>query len=297
MLSFDKINEDNIVKISEFFKYKISRTNDYTIGSLYMWREFYESSYTIFEGMLIFKVKFLHRISFTLPVGEGSFSKAIEALREYCVFHGIPFWFCTIPKEGLEILVDKYGGTIPGTPSRDWADYLYNYDDLANMAGRRYSGQRNHINKFNKLYPNHKYHAITADNVNLVIDFLKDYKIKYAKEDTLAQEELDNALEIMPFIDRFKLLGGFITVDDNIVAMSVGGAINDTLYCHIEKAVRDYQGSYQMIVREFARHNASEELKYINREEDVGDEGLRRSKLSYHPVELLDKYCVLMPMK
>ncbi|NLZ82703.1 MAG: DUF2156 domain-containing protein [Clostridiales bacterium] len=296
MLSFEKINGDNIVKVSDFLKYKISRTNDYSIGSLYMWREFYESSYTIYEGMLIFKVKYLNRITFTIPVGDGSFSKAIEAIKEYCIFNDIPFWFCTVPKEGLEILVDEYKGTIPGTPSRDWADYLYNYDDLANMAGRKYSGQRNHINKFNKLYPNHKYHVITSDNVNLAIDFLQDYKIKYAKDDSLAQEELDNTLEIMPHIDRFKLLGGFITVDDNIVALSVGEAINDTLYCHIEKAVRDYQGSYQMIVREFARHNACEELKFINREEDVGDEGLRKSKLSYHPVELLDKYCVLIPM-
>ena len=71
--------------------------------------------------------------------------------------------------------------------------------------------------------------------------------------------------------------------------MSVGEIIKDTLYVHIEKADRSYEGSYQMIVREFARHNVTEDVKYINREEDVGDEGLRKSKAIYHPIELLEK--------
>ena len=82
----------------------------------------------------------------------------------------------------------------------------------------------------------------------------------------------------MPLINKFKLPGAFIEVDGNIVAMSVGEVVNDTLYCHIEKANRDYHGAYQMIVREFASHILEEypDVKYINREEDVGDEGLRK---------------------
>lgn len=101
----------------------------------------------------------------------------------------------------------------------------------------------------------------------------------------------------MPLINKFELPGAFIEVDGNIVAMSVGEVVNDTLYCHIEKANRDYHGAYQMIVREFASHILEKypDVKYINREEDVGDEGLRKSKLSYHPIDLLDKYCVLVP--
>ncbi|HPU63195.1 MAG TPA: phosphatidylglycerol lysyltransferase domain-containing protein, partial [Mobilitalea sp.] len=83
--------------------------------------------------------------------------------------------------------------------------------------------------------------------------------------------------------------------DGKIVAMSVGEIINDTLYCHIEKADRNYHGSYQMIVREFAKNTITDQVKYINREDDAGDEGLRKSKLSYHPYKLLNKYCVLVP--
>ncbi len=295
MLTFDPITAYNIMDAAEYFKYKVSRTSDYTVGAMYMWRDFYNSSFTIFDDMILYKVKFLNRISFTIPVGGGSLNKAMDALKEYCNYNGIPMWFCTVPEEALPILINEYHGTIPGTPSRDWADYLYLAEDLAVMAGRRYSGQRNHINKFKKLYPDYKYQRINNDNLQRVNDFLIDYEKNHAKDASLAQEELKRALEIMPFLEKFKLLGGFIEVDGEIIAMSIGEIVKDTLYCHIEKAHRDYPGAYQMIVKEFASDMMQYGIKYINREEDVGDEGLRTSKLSYHPIQLLDKYCVLMP--
>lgn len=295
MLTFEPICADNIMKTAEFFKYKISRTSDYTIGAMYMWRDFYETHFCIYDNMIFYKVKFLNRTSFTIPVGSGSLDKAMDALKAYCKEQDLPLWFCTVPIEAVPILVDQYEGTIPGTPNRDWADYLYNSVDLAEMAGRRYSGQRNHINKFKKLYPDYQYHRITMDNLHRIVDFLKDYQVRYGKDDALAKEELNRSLELLPYLDKFNLSGGFIEVDNQIIAISIGEVINDTLYCHIEKANREYQGSYQMIVKEFAKHNVTEDVKYINREEDVGDEGLRTSKLSYHPVDLLDKYCVLIP--
>ena len=295
MLSFESINADNIMKAAEYFKYKISRTSDYTVGAMYMWRDFYNTSYTIFDDMLFYKVKFLGRTSFTIPVGSGSLDKAMDALKEYCRKEELPLWFCTVPEEGLSTLVDQYQGTIPGTPSRDWADYLYQAEDLAEMAGRRFSGQRNHINKFKKLFPNYRYEKITQDNLHRIVEFLMDYQVRFGKDKDLAKEELDRSLELLPYLDKFKLPGGFIEVDGTIVAMAIGEIVNDTLYCHIEKANREYPGSYQMIVKEFSKNTITPEIKYINREEDVGDEGLRTSKLSYHPIQLLDKYCVLVP--
>jgi hypothetical protein len=295
MLTFEPINAENILQTAEYFKYKISRTSDYTIGAMYMWRDFYDTTFTIYDDMLLYKVKFYNRTSFTCPVGSGSLDKAILALREYCRENNLPLWFCTLPEESLPVLINQYGGSIPGAPSQDWADYLYLAEDLANMAGRRYSGQRNHINKFKKLYPDYSYQRITPDNLPRIMDFMHDYEKNHAKEASLAQEEFNRALELMPYLDKFKLPGGFIEVNGEIVAIAIGEIINDTMYCHIEKANRDYEGSYQMIVKEFSSDMLASGIKYINREEDVGDEGLRTSKLSYHPVQLLNKYCVLVP--
>ena len=295
MLKFDPITADNIMKSAEYFKYKISRTSDYTVGAMYMWREFYDTSFTIYDDMILYKVKFMGRTSFTFPAGGGSLPKTMEALKEYCAACNIPLWFCTVPEEAIATLKNVYHGTIPCNPSRDWADYLYLAEDLAEMAGRKYSGQRNHINKFKKLYPDYKYQRITKDNLDRVIDFLIDYEQNHAKEAALAREELNRTLELMPYLEAFGLPGAFIEVEGKIIALSIGEIVNDTLYRHIEKANRDYQGSYQMIVKEFASDMMQYGIKYINREEDVGDEGLRTSKLSYHPVQLLDKYCVLIP--
>lgn len=296
MLTFEPITVDNICKSAEYFKYKISRTSDYTIGAMYMWRDFYQTGFTIYDDMILYKVKFLDRTSFTFPVGGGSLPKAMNAIREYCKENDIPMWFCTVPEEAVGILVKEYGGNQPCSSNRDWADYLYRADDLADMAGRRYSGQRNHINKFKKLFPNYNYVRITKDNLPRVVDFLMDYEKNHSKEASLAQEELTRTLELIPYLDKFGLPGAFIEVDDVIVAIAIGEVVKDTLYCHIEKANREYPGSYQMIVKEFSRDmRDSFGIQYINREEDVGDLGLRTSKLSYHPTALLDKFCVLIP--
>lgn len=295
MLHFEPINSDNILKTAEYFIYKLSRTSDYTIGAMYMWRNFYDTQYTIFEDMIMYKVKFMGKTAFTIPAGPGSIDRAMDALKAYCRNNNIPLWFCTVPEEAVFLLVEKYNG-IPAGSSRDLSDYLYLSEDLAYMAGRRYSGQRNHINQFKKLYPNYKYEKITGENLDRVIDFLKDYQRDFDKSSDLAKEELSRSIELMNYFAKFNLVGGFIEVDEKIIAMAVGEIINDTLYCHIEKADRNYHGSYQMIVKEFAYNNISDQIKYINREDDVGDEGLRKSKLSYHPYKLLDKYCVLIPL-
>jgi hypothetical protein len=260
-----------------------------------MWRDFYNTSFTIYDDMILYKVKFLGKTSFTYPVGSGSLDKAMDALKEYCREENIPLWFCTVPEEAISVLEEKYNGVIQGTPSRDWADYLYLAEDLAEMAGRHFSGQRNHINKFKKLYPDYHYERITQENLHRIIDFLMDYQLHFGKDSDLAKEELNRSLELLPYLDKFQLPGGFIEVEGKIVAMAIGEVVNDTLYCHIEKANREYPGSYQMIVKEFSKDVITDSVKYINREEDVGDEGLRTSKLSYHPVQLLDKYCVMVP--
>lgn len=295
MLNFEPINADNILLALDFFKYKRGRTADYTLGAMYMWRDFYNTCFAVFEGMLLYRVKFYNRIAFTYPVGNGSFDRAIAALKDYCRSENIPVWFCTVPVEVVSTIVERYKGTIPADPNRDWADYLYLAEDLAMMAGRRYSGQRNHINKFKKLYPDYSYQKITPENIGRVTDFLINYGNEHGKEGALAKEELRRAIELMEYFEHFRLVGGFIEVDGSIVAMTVGEIVQDTLYCHIEKAIRDYEGAYQMIVKEFAGDMMSYGIKYINREDDVGDEGLRKSKLSYHPVQLLDKYCIIVP--
>nr|WP_319487216.1 phosphatidylglycerol lysyltransferase domain-containing protein [uncultured Caproiciproducens sp.] len=293
MLAFKPIEAENLTALSQYFKCQNFRTCDYSIAGIFMWRKFFYSEYAIYENMLLFKVTYINgAIAFTFPIGCGSTDDALGQLEDYARQEKIPLSFCTVPQDGLAILEKRYGGKITHTENRDWFDYLYFRADMQTFAGRRFSGQRNHINKFKKLYPDYRYVPINMKNIGRVIEFFGSYAEEHVKENPIAKEESFRAKEILPYFEQFGLLGGFIEVEGKIVAFSVGEIVGDTLFVHIEKALKEYEGSYQMMVKEFAVHEANEEVCYINREEDIGDLGLRTSKLSYHPVRLLEKYFV-----
>lgn len=292
MLSFKPIVIESLSKIKNFINNKENRLCDHTIGALYMWRDFYSSKYTFLNDMLYMQVEFSNdQTYFTLPMGTGNMEQALDELTEYTKQNNTQLKFCIIPEESIELL-EKHYKNIEYNANRDWSDYLYFSEDLSGLKGRKYSGQRNHMNKFKKLYPNYEYVEMNQDNIEKVLDFYEIYEANNVKAMETAIEENDKTKELIKNLNSLELFGGFVQVDGQIIAISVGEIIKDTLYVHIEKALKEYPGSYQMIMNEFAKHNTNESILYINREEDTGDLGLRTSKLSYHPYKILDKYNV-----
>lgn len=291
MLEFKKLELEDIELVQQYLNGQNSRLCDSTIGGIFMWRNYFQVEFVIYENTLLFKVRYLDgKIAFPMPVGEHV-KESLEAIKEYCIEKKIELHFCVVSKGQLEVIKENFSSIVAET-ERDWYDYLYDSQDMATFKGRRYSGQRNHINKFKKLYPEYRFEEITKDNLEEVISFFEEFTITHQKDSETAIEESKMVLELLKKYDIYRQIGGLIRVEDKIVAISVGEIVGDTLFIHIEKADRDYQGSYQMIVNQFAAHYVNEDVNYVNREEDVGDEGLRKSKLSYHPVELLEKYTV-----
>lgn len=293
MLSFKPVEADNVSIFPKYFECQNFRTCDYTIAGVFMWRKFFYSEYDVYEDMLYFKVTYVNgAVAFTFPIGFGSTDDALGHLEEYARQNNIPLAFCTVSKGGIALLEKRYGDKVSFSENRDWFDYLYASKDMKTFAGRRFSGQRNHINKFKINNPNYQYIPIDGNNIGKVIDFFEAYSTSHVKENPIAKEETFRAKEVLTYYERFRLLGGYIEVDGQIVAFSIGEIVRDTLFVHIEKALKEFEGSYQVIVREFASHVATEKVEFINREEDIGDLGLRTSKLSYHPVDVLEKYFV-----
>lgn len=293
MLNFKPISLDSLEEIKEYLPYKNNRTCDSTIGTLFMWREFYKSEYAIYNETLFMKVRISNgNTSFILPTGKRPLEEGLQTLVEYTNQMNMPLIFCAIPEEALEIIKNFFQNKVEFQFDRDMSDYLYLSEDLSQLKGRRYSGQRNHMNKFKKTYPNYQYTRMSKGNINRVIDFYDGFSSNMVKAMEMAIEENKRAGEILPLIGDIGLFGGFIEIEGEIIAISVGEIINDTLYVHIEKALKEYPGSYQMIMNEFAKDSINESVLYINREDDAGDLGLRTSKLSYHPHKLLDKYYI-----
>lgn len=255
-----------------------------------MWRDLVKTYFAIEDDTLYIRADdFEGKTAFGCPLG-GNLKNGMENVLEYCRERNIPPVICMVPEHILEEVREITGGEV--TTDSAWYDYLYNSEDIKNLAGRKYSGQRNHINKFLKENPKWSFEVIGENNVGEAKAFLQTFIDADSGEFINLTEGNLKAMEILENYSAYGLIGGLLKTEDRVVGFAIGEILGDTLFVHVEKSLRDVQGAHQMLVREFARKFAADGINYINREEDDGNEGLRTSKLSYHPVRLLEKFLV-----
>jgi len=171
-------------------------------------------------------------------------------------------------------------------PPRVWRDYIYAAEDLRDFAGRRYSGQRNHINKFRKLYPDAAFRPLGKSDLPLITQFFRDYEAVFTKASDSAKNELRCAVKNAPHDRQPALPRRRHGAGRQAPLRRHGGALLDTLQIHIEKALYGYEGVYPATVQAFAQEFAVDGVRWLNREDDAGDKGLRTSKLQYLPDHL-----------
>ncbi len=291
MVDFSSLTLDDIESLRPYFSYQRGRICDCTVGGTFMWRDYFNTRYAIIEGALVFMVDYLnHRQTFTYPLGENV-DGALDALAQYAHEHETDLIFSMVSRVDLYTLHKKFP-SVTYCARSEWADYIYDKDDIISLKGKRYNGQRNHINKFLRLYPDHEFCVINAELLQKVHDFYIDFmrEPQSQKEGELFTEESKKVLEVLENYDKYALCGGVLLVGNEVVGFSIGEIVNDTLFVHIEKAARKYEGAYNMLTNCFANKFVTNEIRFINREEDDGDLGLRTSKLSYHPVDILEKF-------
>lgn len=294
MLDFKCITLADVEKIRKYFGYSTNRTCDNTVGGTFMWREYFSMEYALHNDTLITKmgVKLYDGCpaSFLLPLGKDR-AGAVAAIDEYCRDKGLPVVFGLVTKDELPFLSSVYGN-INLYQNPDWSDYIYKANDLVSLAGRKYHGQRNHINYFNRTHGDYSFEEISGSNVGEVREFYSDLCLTVSKDSDFFIEDQIKTLEVLDNYNVYGLFGGLIRIGRTIAAFSIGEICNDTLFVHIEKTDPGYRGIQQVINNEFAKHYITGGVEFINRCEDVGDEGLRIAKQSYHPYDLIDKYIV-----
>ena len=292
MLHFQDLTLQEIELLRPYFCCHPSRICDSTIGGTFLWRDYFRTEYAIDEDTLYLRSRMpeTEEYIYSVPMG-GNVSAGLERLKAFCDSQGHKLILSTVSEEDLpavqELWPQAQVETIP-----EWADYLYLAEDIKELPGKKYATQRNHISKFNRLYPEWTYEPITADNLSVVREFFQWFAETNEKDSETYRQDEQKAAEVLDNFATYGFIGGVVRAEDQVVAMALGEVLCDTLYVHIEKADIRYHGSYPMIVREFARHACGEGVQYINREDDAGDAGLRKSKLSWRPCGLLDKYLV-----
>ncbi len=291
-MEFQPLTLADIGRVRPFFLSAPFRTCDFTVGGMFMWRDYFKMKYTVSDGVFY---SALHSadgtVYYNLPLVADTADATVDAIARLAREQNDRICFCTIPESCLSWFRQVCPDAVV-TEQVDFADYLYNASDLATLAGKKFSGQRNQISQFKRAVQSFSYTDLTADNLPDVTDFFANtYKLSPDATE-FEREENRKVSEVLLHLDEYGMFGGVLYADGRVVGFSLGEIVGDTLFTHIEKADRNVKGAYQMTVQSFASRYATGDVRFINREEDVGDPGLRVSKLSYHPVALLKKYTV-----
>lgn len=272
--------------IDEYLKGKF-KISDYNFTNQYLWSIGEESKYKITNNILIMKGIFDNQEYYYMPVPLNMSEDCLMALNEVIeeiISEGKRI--ILVSEEWKEILEKKF----ILEERRESFDYIYTSEDLGTLKGRRFSKKKNKINNFKKLY-NYTYEKLSEDNIEEVLEFQKKWCLdRDCSSVSVLKNENLGIINLLNNFSKLDFIGGVIRVEGKIIAYSLGEILNDEYgVIHIEKALNEYIGSYQMINHLFAQNEFSK-CKYINREDDFGDEGLREAKESYHPIFLLKKY-------
>lgn len=293
VLEFKKLELDHIPLIRPYFSRQERRMCDCTIGSTLMWRDYFDNCFAIVEDTLVFRSSYGDgKYVFTIPIGDHA-DHVLNLVVDYCRELEITPVFCNVTPTDLVVLKEKWPD-LSAEGNRDWYDYLYESKDLVEFAGKKYAAQRNHMRRFERDCPDWSFSRMTEDDLDEVREFYKRFLDERVKESDTAQAEIEKIFEVLDHFSQYGFLGGILRAEGKIVGISLGEIVRDTLFVHIEKADVSYSGVYQKLVNCFAKEYVTEEVRFINREEDVGDPGLRKSKLSYRPCKLLEKFTVTL---
>ena len=282
----DKEWIDKSLKMSDF------RGCEYSFANNIAWRRLGNAKISRFEDFYICASFSEDTPAFFFPAGKGDYKKIFHEFYKFSSFLDKPLVIQSVGTDNLNMFKEFYGNCFSIESDEGGYDYIYNAEYLMTLKGKKYHQKRNHLARF---YENNwSYEPIDAHNMDECIELsvnLYNDKMGYNSRSSVLEQ-----LAIHTFFDNFDYLGlkgGVIRIDGQVVAFSIGEKINSDTFCvHIEKAMPDIQGAFVAINNEFAKREASD-CKYINREEDLGIEGLRKAKRSYHPCYLLEKHKII----
>lgn len=259
--------------------------------TIYMWRRHYHNEIAT-DGTHVFLRTGGEDPVYQLPTVDR-LKEGVELLLEDAHARGHKLRLFGEDRETVSRLETLFPGKFSFTPSRDDFDYIYRQSDLSQLAGRKYHGKRNHIAAFSRQYA-WEYETITRENIPEVAALAQDWCRQRGNCKTSANPELRAECcaiqEALGHWEALRLSGGLIRVDGKARAFTFGSPINDEMIdVHVEKALPAFAGLYPIINREAVTREWAA-YTYINRENDMGLEGLRKAKESYHPAILLEKY-------
>lgn len=291
MQTFKPVTKQDAAKLRRYYQDCDYGLCEYSVGVKLMWRTTLHPAWAEIAGCLVVRNVSAGQVVFDYPVPgpEGDEDAALAAIEAYCLEKGVPPVVSVVPECKAQRLLARYP-YVRVSNIRTWRDYVYYREDLQLFAGRRYSGQRNHIKKFRTQWPDAQFRPLTAEDGPAIDRFWEDYEAEFPKgENAKARDELALAKKMLRMVNKSYFIAGGIFDGDKLIALSLAERCGETLIIHIEKALYSYTGVYPTLVQAFACA-FGEGCQWIDREDDAADRGLRTSKLQYGPAKLAPKY-------
>lgn len=272
------------------------RNCDLNFMNLMSWRFLYDTEVAVADGWLLFRFKAGGHNAYLAPVGRGGDLKAILGrLLADADAQGQPFLMLGVCEHTLTALDNAMPGYFYATADRAYTDYIYLRESLATLSGKKLQPKRNHANRFAAAWPDYTFGPLTPDDIGECLRLEERWTKQKVENSQLSSyaDERRSMSYVLSHWDALGGMGGVLRVGGRMVAFTFGAPVNcDTFDVCVEKADVDFDGAYAVVNRDFARLIPPRYV-YVNREEDLGIEGLRRAKLSYQPALLLHKYTVM----
>lgn len=292
MINFIPANASHKKLYENYLNDNLERGCEYCFANLVMWGQ--QNIAEVHMSLLRLSYYGGH-ITYAFPLGKGNKELAIKEIMQDAKERGIPCVFMGVYEEDKKLLETLFEGKFRFVHSRDSFDYIYDINDLCELSGRKYHSKRNHMHRFFEACPNYSFEVITRENLHCV----KDFAAEWYKEKLAANPVSDFDMEqvalgrAMQNYEALQMEGLILRNNGEMLGFTMGSRLSDTTFdIHFEKAKDGIQGAYAAINNLFAIHLRDKfpELLFLNREEDMGIEGLRRAKESYRPHHLAEKY-------
>lgn len=296
---FKNIDMESREILNPYFDLVDYEACEYCFNTLYMWQHLYKTGYYIGDGFAVIVAEYEGDTFSILPLAKPEdMPKVIKFVVDYFEKENKKIYFRGITKEVVEFLKENYEGKFQYTEERDLFDYIYDGESMRTLKGRKNVKKRNHINFFLKEYEGrYEYRLLDENDFDACLQLVEEWTSN-KEENNEVSEEMEEELIGMKKLfanydilkDRLKIAGIFI--DGKLEAFTMGEYINPNMaLIHIEKANPSIRGLYPFINQQFLVNEFSD-AEFVNREEDLGIEGLRKAKLSYHPCRFVEKYTV-----
>ena len=292
MISFQRVQLEDLPRLQPILYASGNQGCEFTFPNQYIWGR---QEYAFVEGCLVLFAHWDGQSTYVYPVGDGDRKAAVQRLIEDARIRGVPFRLSGINDRSMEELEEYFPDLFHFQARRGTFDYIYDIHRLADLGGKKLQQKRNHINRFIDAHPDWTTEPIGPENFAECQTMIANWYALQG-EDHPDKDFLLEKRAIRRTFEAYEPLhmeGLVIRTEGQIVALTMGSPINDQIFdVNFEKAYADIQGAYAIVNREFARmlRERYPTLKYLNREEDMGLPGLRKSKESYHPDFLVHKY-------